>query len=79
MSAHHDSHGAYAHHLEHVERQGASNVWEITRPPLLVLEPYEHHSATGSPSRLYPAIKRALDAMGSLVLLLALAPQNGRR
>jgi len=79
VSANRDSAvGPYVSNLEQVELHGASgvpNVWELTRPPRLLIEPADRDTPLLTPpARSYVVVKRALDIVGSLILLLALAP-----
>ncbi len=75
MSAHHDTHSVIGAQLEGVERLPGSNVWEITRPPLLIVEPTDRDiPLLVPPGRVYLAAKRAFDIVASAILLVCLSP-----
>lgn len=61
--------------VDAVGHQPGTNLWEITRPPRLIVESSDHERPIPHlPSRTYLMLKRSFDVVAATLLLVALAP-----
>jgi len=75
VSVHRDTQPALAAPFDGVEHQLGSNLWEITRPPLLAFEPADRETPLLTPpGKPYLVAKRAFDIVVSALVLFALSP-----
>ncbi len=61
--------------FDHIERAGRQGGWDVPRPALTLVDSNDREvPLLTPPSRAYVFAKRSLDIVGSLMLLIALAP-----